>query len=401
MNNIYIFLFIIVIIFYIYLILNNKKNITEGFYTFYLPFYDNHVNNSIKKLQQYNQPYFKDIFDYNTFKIGYTINFNNIDVYIKLLSKLIMEKSNKIKIELSQYTSNLDMINSLNKNQIALANVSAIITNNLYENNQKNLNIRYICNTFKMYIFIIVKKSIGIETFSSIKNKTKIGITNIKSNCYQTFIKLINFLNLKENIDFIFIFKNNNTEILDAINNDKIDIAIVESTFPSNSLNLFFTENYSQNYILLPIDTISNKIYEENIYLDQSIIDLNDIPTFLPKKINNKYYHQFNPDFNILSVQYYLLTNQENDNKIVYQIMNILKKNFPLFNNLPEFKYNILSKFSVGFYNKIIPIQESNFAIKYRYDNGFYTNTNSEICKYYVGYNNCNEESLKNYSYIQ
>ena len=404
-----IIIIILMIIFYIYLIMRNRKQI-EGFYTFYLPFYHGELNDNIIKLKQHNKPYFDNIFNYNTLKIGYEVNNITLynekpDKYTELLSKLIMEKTNRIKIELIKYNTSLDLINALNENKVGMINSSSIAINNYYQKKvgdtiSNNMNILYICNSYKLYLFMIIRKDKGIERLSSIKNKMKVGITNTKSSSYQTFSRLAQFTKLKEGVDFIYVFKSNNEDVLNALNNNEIDLAVFKTTFPSYSLSMFFTNNHMKNYILLPIDDISNKIYQENSFLNKSIIDLNDILTFLPKSINGIYYHRFKPDFNILSIQYYLLTNKQHDNKIISQTMNILKNNYVLFNKLPEFKYNKLSRFSVGFGDEKKPLCQSNSSKKFLYEKGFYTNTNNENCKYFVGYNNCNKESLKNYGFI-
>ncbi len=71
---------------------------------------------------------------------------------------------------------------------------------------------------------------------------------------------MVNVKNLKEGIDFIYVFKPNNESILDALNNNEIDLAVFKTTFPSHPLNMFFTNNHMKNYILLPVDDLSNKM---------------------------------------------------------------------------------------------------------------------------------------------
>ena len=60
---------------------------------------------------------------------------------------------------------------------------------------------------------------------------------------------------------------------------------------------------------------------------------------------------------------------------------------------------NKLSKGSFA-YDIIDDIQFSNNAIKYYYDKGYFTNTDNDSCKYFVGVKKCNEKTLLNNGFI-
>ena len=394
MNLIYVLL-IIILIYYLYLI--KSSNTIENFYTFYLPFYHKNVNEKIINLSKSKYNYFKNIFNYEILKVGFTLKSYN---YIRLLSSLLLEKKNLIKINLIKYESDVDMIKDLNNNNIHLASCSSILTNDFYQKKlndsiKRDLNLLYICNTFKTYLFFITKKELGIENFKNITNRLKIGIQNEKSSEYKTFEIISNLLNLRKNIDYVLVIMKNNNQIYKSLINNEIKLGIISTTFPNKQLNNFFLDNFKENFIFLSIDNLSLNIFTQNHFLEFSLIDLNNIQSFLPKIINNKYYHRFNPDFKIFSYNNYLLTNKENDNSKIVKLLNILQKNTSLFNKMPEFKYNKMSKYTIGFLKENIPIRPANYTKKYLYNNGFYTNTNNKNCKYFVGFNNCNEESLK------
>lgn len=123
MNLIYILL-IIIFIYYLYLI--KSINTIESFYTFYLPFYNKNVNKKIRNLKQSKYNYFKDIFNYETLKIGYTSKSYD---YIRLLSSLLLENTDIIKINLINYEHDYNMIRDLNSNKINLASCSSVLTN--------------------------------------------------------------------------------------------------------------------------------------------------------------------------------------------------------------------------------------------------------------------------------
>lgn len=394
MNLIYILL-IIIFIYYLYLI--KSINTIESFYTFYLPFYNKNVNKKIRNLKQSKYNYFKDIFNYETLKIGYTSKSYD---YIRLLSSLLLENTDIIKINLINYEHDYNMIRDLNSNKINLASCSSVLTNFFYQERMNddtrgNLDLLYICNTIKTYLFFIIKKELGIENFKDIVNRLRIGITSEKSTEYRTFKLISNLLNLKENVDYVLVIKKNNNEIYDSLINNDVQLGIISTTFPNKQLNTFFIDNFIGNFIFLSFDNLESNLLNHNNYLEFNSIDLNNIPTFLPKLMNNKYYHRFNPDFKVFRYNNYLLTNIKNDNKTIIELMNILGNNFILFNKMVEFKYNKMSKYTIGFLKENVPIRPANYVKKYLYNNGFYTNTNNKNCKYLVGFSNCNPESLE------
>ena len=43
-----------------------------------------------------------------------------------------------------------------------------------------------------------------------------------------------------------------------------------------------------------------------------------------------------------------------------------------------------MSKYTIGFLKENVPIRPANYARKYLYDNGFYTNTDNKNCKFFT-----------------
>lgn len=391
-------IFLVILFFY----KKNNNELIENFYTFYLPFYKPKINQKINLMKNYNKPYFKDIFNKKILKIGIIKRKNN--EFEKLLVSLLIANSKNFNFELIYFNSSDELLNALNRNLIHYANASSLYLNTLNEKNMNNEkknddNILFICNTYKLYTFIISKKKKGIENLRDIIRNKKIGMKSKQSDTYILSKKTLNFTENIEGNDYSLYFNENIDVLFNKLNNDEIDILFYSDIYPSKRLNDFISNNQDKEYILFPIDNISNNFFKKNININKSIIDLNDIDTFLPKTINNVYYYKYRPDFNLFNVQYYLLTNKFNDNKSVMDIINIIKNNINLFNKLEEFKYNKISKYSFA-YNKFDDIQFSNNAVKYYYDKGYFTNTNNEACKYFVGMKKCNEESLLNNGFI-
>jgi len=391
-------IFLVILFFY----KKNNNELIEKFYTFYLPFYKPKINEKINLIKNYNQPYFKDIFKYKVIKIGLIKRENN--EFEKLLVSLLIANSKNFNFELIYFNSNDELINALNNNIINYANISSLYLNTLNKKNMNNDkknddNILFICNTYNLYTFIISKKENGIENLRDIISNKKIGMKSKKSDTYILSKKILDFTENIEGKDYSIYFNENIDILFNKLKNDEIDILFYSDIYPSQKVNDFISNNQDEEYILFPINNLSDDFFKKNININKLNVDLNDIDTFLPKTISNVYYYKYKPDFNLFTVQYYLLTNKFNDNKLVMDIINIIKNNITLFNKLKEFKYNKICKYSFA-YNKINDIQFSNNAVKYYYDNGYFTNTNNELCKYFVGVKKCNEETLLNNSFI-
>lgn len=391
-------IFLVILFFY----KKNNNELIENFYTFYLPFYKPKINEKINLINNYNEPYFKNFFNNNVLKIGLIKRKNN--EFEKLLVSLLIANSKNFNFELIYFNSSGELLNALNKNLIHYANASSLYLNILNETNMNNDkknddNMLFICNTYNLYTFIISKKKNGIENLRDIIGNKKIGMKSKKSDTYILSKKIMEFTDNIEEKDYTIYFNENIDILFNKLNNDEIDILFYSDIYPSQKVNDFISNNQDEEYILFPINNLSNNFFKKNIDINKSIIDLNDIDTFLPKIIDNIYYYKYRPDFNLFRIQYYLLTNKFNDNEFVMDIINIIKNNITLFNKLNEFKYDKISKYSFA-YNKIDDIKFSNYAVKYYYDNGYFTNTNNELCKYFVGVKKCDEKTLLNNGFI-
>lgn len=391
-------IFLVILFFY----KKNNNELIENFYTFYLPFYKPKINEKINLMNNYNEPYFKDIFNNKVYKIGFIKREN--DKFGKLLISLLIANSKNFNFELVYFNTSKELINALNNNKIDYGNASSLYLNKINEekmNNKKKNddNILFICNTFKLYTFILSKKKNGIENLRNISGNKKIGMNSKNSNTYVLSNKILEYTNNVEGKDYSFYFNQNVDILFNKLKNDEIDILFYSDIYPSKKVNNFISNNQEDEYILFPINNLGKDFFEKNINIKKSVIDLNDIDTFLPKVIDNIYYYIYRPDFELLSVQYYLLTNDFNDNELVMNIINIIKDNIHLFNKLDNFKYNKISKGSFA-YDIIDDIQFSNNAIKYYYDKGYFTNTDNDSCKYFVGVKKCNEKTLLNNGFI-
>lgn len=396
MNYNLIVLFII-IIFIFYTI--NKRLIVhkENYLTYYLPFYniDSNLLNNFYREHNYSKNYFKKKFDYEVIKLGsseYSYEFN------VLFSKIVADKTMSYSITSIKYNDELKIISDLYNNKINLAITSIILINYfniVYKVNLDNLYV--ISNLYKSYIIILTKLKYNIFRVDEIPYKTKIGIINESNVIYFYINKFLNDLKYnKDDIDII-VYKSLD-DLYDAFKKDKIKVIIYIDSLPNDNLNELINFNFERDIILLPF-VISPRLEEEflikNSFLIKDSFNLNSITAaYLPKKFDNYYYLIYRPDFSILSLQDYLITNNKISDDNINNITNLFLKNVKSINNMLNNKYQLTKigpRINISNYLRYHPTTMKNFE-----QYGYITNESNHNCKYLVGVKECNKKTLEN-----
>ena len=395
MNYNLIILFIIIIFIFYFI---NKRIIIqkENYLTYYLPFYstDSNLLNKFYREHNYSKNYFKKKFNYEVIKFGSDKESHEFNL---LLSKIIVDKTFSYSISSISYNNNLKLINDLYNNKINLAIITIMLIN--YYNLKYNINLDnlyVITNLNKIYILILTKLKYKIFRIDQIPYKTKIGILIENNSMYfyiDTFLK-----DLKYNKgDIEIIIYNNLNELHNAFIKDEIEIIIYIDNLPNDKLNQLIDFNFERDIILLPFK-INSKLQEEflmeNTFLSKDIFNLNEITaTYLPKKFDNYYYLIYRPDFSILSLSQYLITNNKISDSNINNISKLFLRNVKTLNNMLNKEYKI---------DKIGPRININKYLKYHpatmkifKENGYITNVNNYNCKYLVGVKECTEKTLE------
>ena len=396
MNYNLIVLFII-IIFIFYTI--NKRLIVhkENYLTYYLPFYniDSNLLNNFYREHNYSKNFFKKKFDYEVIKLGsstYSYEFN------VLFSKIVADKTMSYSITSIKYNNELKLISDLYNNKINLAITSIILINYFNIKYKVNLdNLYVISNLYKSYIIILTKLKYNIFRVDEIPYKTKIGVLNESNVIYFYINKFLNDLKYnKDDIDII-IYKSLD-DLYDAFKKDEIKLIIYIDSLPNDKLNELINFNFERDIILLPF-VISPRLEEEflikNSFLIKDSFNLNSITAaYLPKKFDNYYYLIYRPDFSILSLQDYLITNNKISDDNINNITNLFLKNVKSINNILNNKYQITNlgpRVHINKYLNYHPTTMKNFE-KY----GYITNESNPNCKYLVGVKECTKKTLEN-----
>jgi len=395
MNYNLIILFIIIIFIFYFI---NKRIIIqkENYLTYYLPFYstDSNLLNKFYREHNYSKNYFKKKFNYEVIKFGSDKESHEFNL---LLSKIIVDRTFSYSISSISYNNNLKLINDLYNNKINLAIITIMLIN--YYNLKYNINLDnlyVITNLNKIYILILTKLKYKIFRIDQIPYKTKIGILIENNSMYfyiDTFLK-----DLKYNKgDIEIIIYNNLNELHNAFIKDEIEIIIYIDNLPNDKLNQLIDFNFERDIILLPFK-INSKLQEEflmeNTFLSKDIFNLNEITaTYLPKKFDNYYYLIYRPDFSILSLSQYLITNNKISDSNINNISKLFLRNVKTLNNMLNKEYKI---------DKIGPRININKYLKYHpatmkifKENGYITNVNNYNCKYLVGVKECTEKTLE------
>jgi len=395
MNYNLIILFIIIILLF-YLINKNIIIKKENYLTYYLPFYDTNSNllNKFYLEHNYSKNYFKKKFDYEIIKLGsdnFSYEFNLI------LSKLIVDETLTYSISSINYDNELNIVTDLLNNKINLGIITIALLN--YYNLKYNINfdkLYALSKLYKSYFIILTKIKYNIFNIDQIPYKTKIGVINEGNTIYFFINKFLKDLKYNKRDIEIIVYKNLD-DLYDAFIKDKIKIIIYIDKLPNDNLNKLIDLNFERDIILLPFKI--NKNLEEaflikNSFLDLDTFDLNKITqAYLPKKFDKYYYFMYKPDFSILSLHNFLITNNKISNKNIDNIENLFLKNIKIINNMLDNKYKINDigpSVHINKYLKYHPATLRNFA-KF----GYITNENNNNCQFLVGIKECNKKTLE------
>lgn len=363
----------------------NSQNI-ETFYTFFKPYYTKKPNYNYdlyaKKL--YNNISFEKTYKYNPIKIATTKKEND---FLNLITKIIIKNSKILYIDYIRYKNYHKMLQDLNDNKLQLISVSYSI----FDDIDDKPNIRYVCTTDIKYIYICKRSDNSkMQDFSYIKDKTVIGILD-KDESYIFIKMLMDFIGLAQNTDYKLKIYHNKEKLLNDLNDNKIEIALFNDVYPTD----VFTKYY--NIKLMELKGFRKTIFFEQYkqYFSKQSIDLNNMGShYLPKSYGTTVYSQFNPYFDVISFETFLLTNIYVSDNYIIDILKSINDNIYLLNRLPQYmKVNI--KYNTSIMNKILyGILPSNGTLKYLNDHGYISDIDNNNCKYFIGKNKCTMENL-------
>ncbi len=410
-NKKYLFLFILLFILFLIFIKYDffKKNYKETYLNYFLPYYstsstaiydfyerDDDNNNQTKKS-----------FIYKPLKIG----FDEDGEFIKQLGSMFVAKSFINNVSYIKSSDEMKLIEHCNSKALDLVNcANPLVSNSYVSKDYKDL--RFICNTNKMYLYILSSRASRLEALSDISKaitsneKFVISIDYKDSVAHLFTTDLMSALGYKEGRDYNLLFSENGSSesALKNLVSNKSKLTILSLPFHPDLLKkeccalgveLFF----------LPFDLYNEDktkvFFTKNFYYIRDIYDLNDVCTgYLPKKYGGKTYSRFSAQIPIVSYYNTLICNSDLDDNTTKEILRTFYENIALFNQLPVFHKQPIYKTQLnGGPQNALPI--NNGAKTFFMNKGYITMENNESCKYLVGIEECNQKSLNKHGFME
>ena len=353
----FILCFINVILFIVILIIMRKRN-RETFVTWFKPYYQPNIkeNPLLDTKEIYNENTLINQYDYNQLNFGIYQESNiyekNADYFIKYMTKLILQNSNILDINLTKIKLTYNILLELNKGKLDIAFASspilydALVGTKVY--NKKTLNnLRFICNINSVSIFFFVSKVGSVKSLFDLKG-ANIGVISNKSTSWKCASDITEQLDLKEKKDFNFKYYDLDTG-LKMLNEGKIECYVYDTVFPSAKLKYYFENNIASNVYVLPLDELDEKIFTSRFFYYTPIyLDLNRLSkNYLPNVIGNYKFNHFKPMLKTYSFHNYLLCNHKLRYGTGYNLIKSIYNNteeinkLDLFKNSPLFKNNL------------------------------------------------------------
>ncbi len=405
----YIFLFILLLILFFIYTYFLKKNYKETYLNYFLPYYstsstaiydfyerDDDNNNQTKKS-----------FIYKPLKIG----FDEDGEFIKQLGSMFVSKSFINNVTYIKDSDEMKLIEDCNNKSIDLVNcANPLVSNSYVSKDYKNL--RFICNTNKMYLYILSSRASRLEALSDISKaitsneKFVISVDYKDSVAHLFTTDLMNALGYKEGRDYNILYSNDGSSevALKNLVSNKSKLTILSLPFHPDLLKkeccalgveLFF----------LPFDLYNEDktkvFFTKNFYYIRDIYDLNDVCTgYLPKKYGGKTYSRFSAQIPIVSYYNTLICNSDLDDNTTKEVLRTFYENIALFNQLPVFHKQPIYKTQLnGGPQNALPI--NNGAKEFFISHGYITMEDNESCKYLVGIEECNQKSLNKHGFME
>lgn len=394
-------------------------NVHEPFYVFFKPF------QKIDNMNRYNEiDYFTRNTDYqNYIEMKYTKMPINIYFYynfqdktflqnfqyffkkvvansnlLQMNFKLLSNSANNALIN-SSISSNplLKIANRVNNEKYTMALLDSAelfysSSNNIYHPFADKTNIQIVSGIYYNYLYIITKKTNGIQTLGDLYGK-RFGIFyESLSRDYIIPHRIVEYFGKDFNKSVKFVsgtYKENWQRLKDG----SIDAMFISSYYPNQLLNSIFNNPFHKDYIMVPIEFEDHERFVlENPYLEKTTIDLNFTKQFLPRRINGVYYNQFNPDFPTYKSKVFIVCNRSIEETIPYELVSLLAKQPVSANNLNQYFTDVRTLF---LNSSQLPVAYHPGTERYLREKGYINNFDTPLCSYFAGKKNCDETTLR------
>lgn len=340
-------------------------------------------NFTVYSLDNENINYYKKQYIYEKVDIGYP-EIPDRKTMKKLADKFgraLVKNTNLLKVRIQEYNNIKKMLTKLvNRTSFRNTDLDFIIIDDITINNiffklfKKNdfSKIRFVSAIDQEYIFPIVNKVNRIDKIINVKS---IGVLDSFKNQY-VISDITNMINLTNNTNVKIVKAKTKKELIEKLNNFEIDLFLYIDRFPNEFIKNIFLNNSNLGIIETGFD---NEIVKNVFgYYKRTVFDLNQIPNYLPRKINDQIYTRFKPNILLYQFNISVYTNYKVNPDVVYTMKKYLHDE----TNNKTFE----SDFSFYFLNH-------NAVNKFLKEKHIITNSNNPNCAYIK--NDCTPDMLK------
>lgn len=368
----------------------NSNQIKEHYLTYFLPFYDNKINEltNFYNADENNLNYFKKKINYNPIKFGTNkedISFTKSFLVDYVANSLNSEAQNIV------YIDSIKCIDELTNGRLDFCLIDPLTVRYYKEDlNQVIDNLRLVTTLYKIYIYIFTLKTYGVFSINKIPIGFKIGL--LKNNSFSLYYtKFLGDLGYREGENYSIIYKDSIEDLLDSLNNGSLNMIILYKIFPHKDISRILNEKSNPDLILLPFEPNNEKLFmKKNYFLATESIDLNYLsPSYLPRKFGKNEFTKFRPNIKMAYTYIHILSNVSMPDKFNYDFIKYYYDNFKQIN------YKLEDGYKINLIQEKDHIPYHNGVIQYFKDYSYITNIDNNNCKYLVGVTECTEKTLK------
>ena len=361
------YIIILLIIIVIYLKFTNVK--TENF--------------TVYSLDNENINYYKKQYIYEKVDIGYPLipDRKTMKRLADKFGKALVKKTNLLKVRVQEYRDIKKMLTKLvNRTTFRNTDLDFIIIDDITINNiffklfKKNdfSKIRFVSAIDQEYIFPIVNKAKKIDKITDVSS---IGVLDTFKNKY-ILNDITNMINLTKNVKVKIFKAKTKEELIDKLNKMEIDLFLYIDRFPNDFIKNIFLNN--SNLVIIETGFDNEFVKDVFGYYKRKVFDLNQIPNYLPRKINEQIYTRFKPNILLYQFNISVYTNYKVNPNVVYTMKKYLHEDTD--------NKTIESDFSFYFLNH-------NAVNKYLKEEHIITTSKNPNCAYIK--NDCTPDMLK------
>lgn len=380
------------------------NKLVENFYTYFIP----GKNDESKAIAIVDELTLEDSrvmnpdnYYFPKVRLGISKGFDDSHQFVKVLSKILLDTSNVLNIEIVYCDTSADICRRLNSNDLELGITASSVLVNATMGRGKNFpqplnNLRFISNIGYRYLFLVTTIANNIQTLDDLNGK-RVGV-GIKQSTTELMVNDIKaFLKEKSPLDFEAV-NTTHYQANEMLRKKELDAFFYCDMYPNTFMALLVESDPFKNYLFLPIEISDTDRFLTNYYYYKNTnVDLNLLPqNYLPVNINGKFYFRFKPYLSTFKFSNVFLGNDKMPNKVAKIISETIFNRIDFFNQFKTFKFDPIRKSDLATNLLNVPIQEGTYD--FLKEKGYITNNSNPDCIEKVGIGRCNLEKGESYS---